>query len=321
MAGLGRLATSVKLAHDDVSPPDALGSDVIAALEDLRITDRFRFANHLRAYVEVDDAGEVSDYGYVGEGLIGATTISAAGASVTIPAVKLPDIQRPPEVLADGSIAFHQTVGGRTGAPMPRPVKRPPFIQYHAPIVWTTLELVIRPDGTHTGALVGASDFPRHWVYDDSGGLVAKSSFADYKTWMAESFGRATPWGDEDSPALVTRVESELEKALQQVIMHGAESPEVRSIGTGKTLFEQSDLDDGALYLLLNGVLVVEVDGEPVAEIGPGAVFGERAGLADGRRTATLRAVTACKFAAAPVTTVDHDRLAELAVGHNREGV
>ena len=30
---------------------------------------------------------------------------------------------------------------------------------------------------------------------------------------------------------------------------------------------------------LLNGVLVVEVDGEKIAELGPGAVFGERAVL------------------------------------------
>ena len=36
----------------------------------------------------------------------------------------------------------------------------------------------------------------------------AKSSVAEYKQWMAESFGRRTPWGDEDSPALVSEVET-----------------------------------------------------------------------------------------------------------------
>ena len=42
------------------------------------------------------------------------------------------------------------------------------------------------------------------------------------------------------------------------------------------------------MFLLLNGVLVVEVDGEKLAELGPGAVFGERAVLEGGTRTATL---------------------------------
>jgi hypothetical protein len=319
LEGMGKLATRMKLAHHDPPPPDSLGDSVPDALEQLRVTDRFRFANHLRAYVDVDDSGTVTGYGHLGSGQIGATTIGNGTASITIPAVQLDDIQRPPEVLSDGSIAFVQTVGGRTGAPMPRTVSRPPFVQYHAPIVWTTLQLVIRPDGTHVADLIGASGFPRHWVYDDTGALAAKSSLADYATWMAESFGRATPWGDEDSPALVTQVETALEKELQAVIMHGETAPDVTAIRAGDVLFEQGDVGDGRLYLLLNGVLVVEVDGEAVAEIGPGAVFGERAELDDGRRTATLRATTDCKFAAAPLSSVHTDRLGALAAGHRRE--
>ena len=46
------------------------------------------------------------------------------------------------------------------------------------------------------------------------------------------------------------------------------------------------------LFLLLDGVLSVEVDGEPLAELGPGAILGERAVLEEGRRTSTLRALT-----------------------------
>jgi CRP-like cAMP-binding protein len=73
------------------------------------------------------------------------------------------------------------------------------------------------------------------------------------------------------------------------------------------------------MYLLLNGVLVVEVDGEKVAELGPGAVFGERALLEGSTRTATLRAVTDCKVAAVSADNMDRTKLAELATGHNRE--
>ena len=77
--------------------------------------------------------------------------------------------------------------------------------------------------------------------------------------------------------------------------------------------------DGNELYLLLNGVLVVELDGEQLAELGPGAVLGERAALEGGVRTATLRAVTDCKVAAVPADAFDQHALVELADGHRRE--
>ncbi len=73
------------------------------------------------------------------------------------------------------------------------------------------------------------------------------------------------------------------------------------------------------LFLLLDGVLVVEADGEKIAEVGPGAVLGERALLEGGTCTATLRAVTPCKVAAAPADGIDRSKLHELADGHRRE--
>ncbi|MEO7369230.1 MAG: hypothetical protein ABIZ69_00100, partial [Ilumatobacteraceae bacterium] len=60
MEGMGKMATRMKMAHDDPPPPDALGSDVPAALEELRANDRFRFANQLRAYIDVDDTGHIT---------------------------------------------------------------------------------------------------------------------------------------------------------------------------------------------------------------------------------------------------------------------
>lgn len=317
LEGMGKIATRMKMAHHDPPPPDALGSNIPAAIEELRVADRFRFANELRAFIEVDDAGQITDAGYCGGGVIGGTTVGLGVGSITIPAVKLPDRQAEPEVGAT-SVRFVQTVGGRTGAPMPRAVKHAPFIQYHAPIVWTTLELVINADGTHDGTMTGASGFPRHWLFDNSGALIAKSSVAEYKQWMTESFGRRTPWGDEDSPALITEVESVLERELQGAIMRGGKKPDIRKVKEGKLLVEQGT-DSDELYLLLNGVLVVEVDGEKLAEVGPGAVLGERAVLEGGARTATLRAVTDCKVAAVPADRIDLEKLAELALGHNRE--
>jgi hypothetical protein len=317
LEGMGKMATRMKLAHHDPPPPDSLGGDPHQMIEELRLSDRFRFANELRAFIEVDDDGTITDFGYCGGGMIGATTIGLCVGSITIPAVKLADRCNEPVVTAT-AVTFSQSVGGRTGAPMPRAVKHPPFIQYHAPIVWTTLELTIHTDGTCESAMVGASGFPRHWVFDDAGRLVAKSSVAEYKKWMAESFGRRTPWGDEDSPALGTEVETLLERELQESIMRGDKKPEIRRVKEGKTLVQQGSSSD-ELYLLLNGVLVVEVDGEKLAELGPGAVFGERAALEGGTRTATLRAVTDCKVAVAPADRIDLDKLAALANGHRRE--
>ena len=73
------------------------------------------------------------------------------------------------------------------------------------------------------------------------------------------------------------------------------------------------------MFLLLDGVLEVLVDGELVAELGPGAVGGERALLGEGYRTATLRARTPVRVATADAQHVDAAALEELASGHRRE--
>jgi CRP-like cAMP-binding protein len=62
-------------------------------------------------------------------------------------------------------------------------------------------------------------------------------------------------------------------------------------------------------------VLSVQRDGEPVAEVGPGAILGEKALLGDGRRTATLVATTNARIAVVPPDTVDESKLAELSEG------
>jgi CRP-like cAMP-binding protein len=66
-------------------------------------------------------------------------------------------------------------------------------------------------------------------------------------------------------------------------------------------------------------VLSVDVDGEVLAELGPGAVVGERAALEGGRRTSTLRAVTPCKVAAVASAQIDREALDALSAGHRRE--
>ena len=79
--------------------------------------------------------------------------------------------------------------------------------------------------------------------------------------------------------------------------MHGGAQPAVRKLAEGAVLTEQGERGDD-IYLLLDGVLSIWVDGIQAGELGPGAVVGERAAPEDGRRTATLRAVTGCVIAA-----------------------
>jgi hypothetical protein len=316
MEGIGSVAVKVGVAHDDPPPPDTLGSDVEAGLQDLIANDRLRFANHLRAAVEVADDGTMTGAEYLGGGRIGSTTLRV-GTEVTVAGVSMPDRRAEPE-LGDGWVRFTQTAGGRTGVPMPRPVSRPPFVQYRAPLAWSTLELTIFADGHSAHRLIGASTFPRHWVYDTEGTLVAKTGLIDMKEWAGHAFGKHTPWGEEDSPAFVTAVETALERELANLVMRGAARPKIRTIRIGDALTRQGDAGD-ELFLLLDGVLVVDVDGTEWAEVGPGAVLGERALLEGSRRTATLLARTPCRVAAVPAEQIDREKLAELTVNHRRE--
>ena len=83
-------------------------------------------------------------------------------------------------------------------------------------------------------------------------------------------------------------------------------------------LVAQGDAGD-EVYLVLDGVLGVEVDGERLAEYGPGAILGERADLEGGTRTSTLVAVTPCKVASVHADQLDRSQLEELSEGHRRE--
>ncbi|HEX2179925.1 MAG TPA: cyclic nucleotide-binding domain-containing protein, partial [Actinomycetota bacterium] len=299
------------VTHYDPPPPDAV-DDLIA----LRDSDRFRFANQLKAWVEVED-GKIASYGYSGRGLIGATTLRLGPAGVTVPAVPLPDLQRNPEVRGD-SVRFVQTAGGRTGMPTPRRVRRKPYVQFSAPLAWTTLALTIHADGSSEHELIGASKFPRHWIYDNEGELVLKSGLIDFEDWLREAFGKYTPWGDQDSPALVTAVESALERELSTRIMRGGAKPKIKVVDKGEALVKQGD-PGHELFLLLDGVLRIEVDGDRIAEVGPGAVLGERAVVEEGYRTSTLVAVTDCLVAAVPGDQIEPSVLKQLAESHRRE--
>ena len=312
VTGSTRVAFDAGVTHYDDPPPGELGD-----IGELQAADRFRFANVLRAWIDVDASGRISGSGYGGRGLMGSTTVQLGGLRYRFQAVQLPDLQSDPEH-GDGWVRFVQTTGGRTGLPAPRRVRRAPYVQWQAPLVWTTLSLTLHADGRAEFAMTGASAFPRHWVYGGDGQLSHKSGLTDFSNWYRRSFGRHTPWGDQDSPALVTAVETALERSLSVQLMHGAVKPAFQRLKAADTLVRQGEQGTD-VYLVLDGVIRVDRDGERLAEYGPGALLGERAHLEGGIRTSSLVAVTACRVASVDASQFERTDLEELSGGHRRE--
>jgi hypothetical protein len=185
--GSQRLAFDAGMAHYDAPPPE-----VIEDLQALRDADRFRFANALKGWVEVDGKGRITDYGQDGGGLMGSTTVKVGPVARTFEAIGLPDLA-PRPTKGDGWVRFTQTVGGRTGVPAPRPVRRKPFVQWQAPLVWTTLSLTIHADGTVKGEMTGASRFPRHWVTTTKGACPTSPGSPTSRTGTASPLASTPP--------------------------------------------------------------------------------------------------------------------------------
>ena len=307
--GMPRLPFDVGLAHYDPPPPDRLDD-----LSRLRDENAVRAVNELRAWIQVDD-GRIVEHGFDADAFVNPPRVRAA--AVAFRAAELPAVAPEPEV-GDDWVRFVHTAGGQIGLPAPRRVLEKPFFRLSSSVTWTTLQLVLHANGDARASLVGASPFPRHWVYDGEGKLQQKSGTLDFEGWHRETFGERTPWGEADAPALATAAESQLERALSAQVMRGGVETARRRLDPGDALVEQGE-EGRELFLLLDGVLDVAVDGEVVAQVGPGAILGERALLEGGVRTATLRAVTSCRVVVFSGYALDADALAALADTHRHE--
>jgi Cyclic nucleotide-binding domain len=290
---LPNLPLGIAAAHHDEPPPDVLGD-----LDELRDADQFRGANELRAWIEVED-GRIVDYGRDGRGLLGGAGLDLGADQLAFPAVEFPVIRPEPEV-GDGWVRFEQTVGGRIGLPAPRPVRGLPYFHIGSAAAWTTLELILFVDGSSEQRLVSSSPFPRHSVYGPDGRLLEEHGLTDYDQWYRETSLDESPWSG-----------TELDDELDKVVLHAGAKLARRRLARGETLVEQGEAGCD-MFLLLEGVLGVEVSGETVAEVGPGALLGELAILGDGRRTATLRAHEPSRVAVLAAADLAGSRLAAL---------
>jgi cyclic nucleotide-binding protein len=312
VTGLMRTAFAVGVSHYDEPPPE-----VIEDLEALRVGDGYRFGNTLSAWAAFAEDGTLVGHDVSGGVSMGATTVRIGPLGATFAAVPMPELRAMPEI-GDGWVKFTQTAGGRTALPLPRRIAKAPFVRLQSPLVWTTLSLTLYADGHAESSLDGASPFPRHWIYDAQDRLSHKAGVTDWQKWVGQPSWQRTPWGDEESPVLVTAVETALERELSTVIMRGGKRPNIRTAAAGETVVRQGDAGD-SLFLLLDGILTVDVDGKAIAELGPGAVFGERALFEGGRRTSTLTAMTPVRIAEAAADTIDIAALSALSEGHRRE--
>lgn len=312
MRGLMRMPVDVHLGHYDDPPPDHI--EDFAGLVD---SDACRFTNHLAAWIEVDDAGAIVEAGYSGGGMVGGTTAGLGKAKMRLPGIAYPEIRDDPMITGD-SATFVQTAGGRTGAPFPRRMDRPPFVTLTSPTAWTTLALTIGTDGSSSFEVKGASPFPRHWIYDREGRLSKKSGSIDFTDWAHRRHDADTPWGDVDSETLITDVETPLERNLSLQIMRGGPKPFIVDFNPGEPVMREGDEDDH-IALVLDGIVAIDVGGEIVAEAGPGSVLGERAAYEGGKRTATVTAVTPVKVAITTPGSLQAHDLIELSASHRRE--
>ena len=297
--------------HYDPPPPLT-----ISDLEGMRRRGHFRFANVMRAWIDVED-GQIRDYAYSGAGLMGLTPVTVGSLHLLLPARANPEIRLEPVATGD-AVTFAQTAGARPVFSLLKPSAHWPFVVTHPFTIWTTIELTIGADGSSTQRLAGASPFPRHWLYDDAGHLVEKTALTQAMLWESTVFGSHTPWGGHDQAPEVAPPETELERVLSERVMQGGPHPHVRVLHAGEFLFHEAE-PGTAMAVILDGTFEVRVNDQVLGQVGPGTVVGERASLEDARRTAGLRALTEARVAEAAPGLFSTEQLSELAQGHYRE--
>jgi CRP-like cAMP-binding protein len=110
----------------------------------------------------------------------------------------------------------------------------------------------------------------------------------------------------------VIAAQSDVEQRLIDQILKAKVPPTVTEWKAGTDLFKQGFFAQ-AVHLILDGELSVTVDGAEVARLGPGAVVGEMAMLANRQRTGTVTAVAPTTIASRGEASVERDDLRELA--------
>jgi CRP-like cAMP-binding protein len=127
-----------------------------------------------------------------------------------------------------------------------------------------------------------------------------------------------SPWHRHENATLAAEAETPLERRLSLAIMRGGPPPRPVKVKAGTPIMAEGEAADH-LVLVLDGMVEVQTGGTALAQLGPGSVLGERASLGQGRRTATVRALTDCRFVSYQAADLSPKDLRDLAAGHHRE--
>ena len=147
---------------------------------------------------------------------------------------------------------------------------------------------------------------------------VQKTATISFQEWYERRPGTVgTPWGEEDSPVFVTMAETSLEREMSRTLMREGK-PWVRSFEPGDVVTEQGEPVEG-LFVVLDGMLSVEVDGREVGDLGPerSSANGPPSRAAPAPRP--CRAITPVKAAVVDRARSPRTALRDLTEGHRRE--
>ena len=293
-------------------------------LEALRDADRFRFANVLRGVGRGRRRrGGSPTRGYDGGGHDGRDDGQRRpGSRHASRRSACPTSSARARRSGDGCVAFTQTAGGRTGVPAPRRVRRAAVRPVAgAARVDDAVADASTPTGRPRARWPGPAASRGTGSTTPRASSAHKSGLADFRDWYRKSFGRHTPWGEQDSPALVTAVETALERALSTQLMRARAKPnDPRAEGrrdAGRARARRAR----TCYLLLDGVLRVERRRRAARRVRSRArCSASGPHLEGGERTSTLVAVTPCRVAVADGRRARaRRRSSELSAGHRRE--
>ena len=151
------------------------------------------------------------------------------------------------------------------------------------------------------------SPFPRHYLYDTEGRLTYKSALIRYHDWLRRVDESESPWGGTWETAPVAEVRSGVERSLADVMLSMG-SIRQNSLASGG-LLSSRPIADTEVHSLLDGLLVIEYDGNPVVEAGPGAIFDPSLRTPESKLHVTVRARTPRRLGVLRRDRLDSDAL------------
>ena len=310
--GVNKLPFEMGMAHYDEPPPDVVedlaGSGTTTA--SASPTSSRRGPSSTATALVASGAG--------GGGSIGSTTLALGPKAMTFEAVALPDLSPEPEV-GEGWVRFRRTAGRTHGRP-DAAARQPPALRQDRRRRWRGRRWRSRcaPTAPPPASWSGPAPSPA------TGSTARTAGSRPSRASSTSRRGSATPSARTRRGATPTRRRSSPRSRRR---WSGRSRP--RSCGAGSSPRSARPRRGRPSWpratrarscsCSSTGCCGSTWTATPLAELGPGALLGERAVLEGGRRTASLVAVTACKVAVASAADIDREALRELSEGHRRE--